>query len=431
METKAEQYYPTYKADERDILLVEFEEAQRIANGQTEVYGRVTNVLLGLITLAFTVLFDQVNTDGKVMTFLFDNSILFATLLFLFGAILLRYFVDLQQQITINARKVVTLRTLLGLDYGHIHLTLPNWRVEGATNPFVIKYFNGWLNFKTMPFWLLTITVNIVWWLVVKDRQPAVIDLSIQKIWISWYFGNILISGFYLFVFRSNLNDRHETIYLSLVKVFCSIFRIRLLDNFEYIIYRAKLSYLELDRLKVDYRKLQKMLTEIEDKDFYSHSGISFKALVRGFLSRFKFFRKKLKILEHGGSTINMQLSRSLFLPSDQNKYLRKIAELLLAVWINNQFSKDEILRLYIASVRYERNVLGLSKAVKYFFGNLRGRILKDEESFFLVERLSNITSSVNWDRVVHLTTRTTSKIDKESLRKLYDTQVREGRLRQ
>lgn len=430
METKAEQYYPTYKADNRDILLIEFEEAQKIANGQNKVYGQVTNILLAVATFTFSFFLDQDEKKAKAVALVFSNSILFSIILFIFGAILLRYFVDLQKQITINARKVVTLRTLLGLDYGHIHLTLPNWRVEGATNPFVIKYFNGWLNFKAMPFWLLTITVNAIWWLSISNKPPIIIDVSTYKMHLNWLWGNVIIVLTYLFVFRRNLNDRHETTYFNIVRIFCFFLRVKLLENFEYIIYRAKLSYLELDRLKVKYDNLIKILVEIEDNDFYSNSGISLKSIFRGFLSRFTFFRRKYGYIQHGGSTITMQLTRSLFIPSNQNKYLRKISELLFSLWLNKQFSKTEILKLYVASVRYERGVLGLSSTIKYFFGELRGRELTNEEAFFLVERLSNITSTVNIDRVNHLTTRTTVSLDKNNLSQLYEKQILSGRLK-
>jgi len=431
METKAEQYYPTYKADQRDVLLLEFEEAQKIANGQTRVYGQVTNILLAFATFAFTFLLNQDDKNSsKALTLVFSNSILFSLILYIFGAILLRYFVDLQKQITINARKVVTLRTLLGLDYGHIQLTLPNWRVEGATNPFAIKYFNGWFNFKSMPFWLLTITINAIWWLSTKDKPLISIPLWSYQLNFGWYWGNIIITLTYIFVFRRNLNDQHETTYLNFVKTLCSIFRLKLIGNFEYIIYRAKLSYLELDRLKVNFENLKKILIDIEDKDFNLNIGISFKSLLRGTLSRFKFLRKKYRLIEHGGSTITMQLTRTLFIPTNQNKYLRKVTELLLSLWLNNQFTKEEILRLYIASVRYERGVLGLSNAIKYFFGELKEKKLTNEEAFFLVERLSNITSIVNWDRIHHLTSRTKTFMDKEALKLIYDEQVRSGRLR-
>ncbi len=424
MESKADQYYPTYKynPEHRDVLLIEFEEAQKIANGQTKVYGQVTNILLAIATFTFTFILDPYNkTSTQLMTFAYSNGYIFSIILFCFGAILLRYFVDLQKQITINARKVVTLRTLLGLDYGNIHLTLPNWRV---------KYFNGWSNFKTMPFWVLTITVNTIWWLTVKDKAPIKFSLLGNEIGLIWLWGNILITLTYLFVFRRNLNDRHETIYLNLIQIFCSIFRIKLVDNFEYIIYRAKLSYLELDRLKINYKKLQQALIDIEDIDFHSNYGISFKSLVRAFLSRFRFLRKKYGYIQHGGSTITMQLARSLFIPSNQNKYLRKISEILLSYWLNRQFSKGEILKLYIASVRYERGVLGLSSSMKYFFGQVKNVELTSEEAFFLVERLSNITSTVNWPRIIHLTKRTTLTIDNEKLKQIYEKQIKSGRLK-
>lgn len=431
MESKAEQYYPTYKSEHRDVLLIEFKEAQKIANGQTKVYGQVTNILLAIVTISFTFFLNQdENKSFNALEFVFSNSLLFASILFVFGAMLLRYFVDLQKQITINARKVVTLRTLLGLDYGNIQLTLPNWRVEGATNPFVIKYFNGWLNFKSMPFWLLAISINTIWWLTTRDRIPIFFTFLGYQIGINWFWGNVIITLTYLFLFRRNLYDRHETTFLHFVKVLSSIFRIDLVNNFEYIIYRAKLSYIELDRLEVEYEKLSLILIDIEDKDYHSNIGISFKSLVRGILSRFKILRKKFGYIEHGGSTITMQLARSLFIPSNQNKYFRKVIELLLSLWLNKQFTKGEILQLYIASVRYEKGVLGLSNAVKYFFGDLKNKELTNEEAFFLVERLSNITSTVIWNRIEHLVIRTEIAIDKNKLKLIYNEQIDSGRLK-
>lgn len=420
MESKAEQYYPTYRAKERDVILIEFEEAQKIANGQTKVYGQVTNVLLAIMTFVYSFLLNEEDIKPGKVNQLFENTMTFSAILFLFGAILLRYFVDLQKQITINARKVVTLRTLLGLDYGYIHLTLPNWMVEGATNPFVIKYFNGWLNFKTMPFWLLTFGVNISWWLSSKDVEMPV----------SWIWGNVIICVTYFFVFRRNLNDRHETTYLSFVKLICLIFRIKLLPNFEYILYRAKLAYLELDRLNVNYNKLSVILVEIEDRNFLSNKGVSYKSLFRAFLSRFGWVRRKFGYAQNGGSTITMQLTRSLFIPAAQNKYLRKIAEVFLSLWLNRQFTKPEILKLYISSVRYDKGVLGLGNSIKHFFGEVKQKELSLEESFFLVERLSNITSSVNWERVKNLATRISEPLNESYLRDIYQNQINLGRIR-
>ncbi|WP_291274873.1 biosynthetic peptidoglycan transglycosylase [Flavobacterium sp.] len=431
MENKAQQYYPTYtfKPEHRDIVLLEFEEAQKIANTQTKVYGQVANILIAVITILIPLFFNQDKSETeKTLTIIQSNSLIFSIILIAFGGILLRYFVELQRQITINARKVVSLRTLLGLDYGSIHLTLPNWRVEGATNPFVIKYFNGWFWFQTVPFWVLTIGLNVIWWLATNQKESITIQYIPFK--IQWYVGNILLTVWYLFIFRHHLNEQHETNYLNFVKFFCKVFRINLMDNFEYILYRAKLSYIEIDRLNVKYDVLKSILIDIEDKDFRTNYGISFKSLLRGTLSRFQFLRSKSGYIKHGGSTITMQLSRSLFIPSNQNKYRRKITEILLSLWLNKQFKKEEILKLYITSVRFERGILGLSNAIKYFFGELKEKQLTNEESFFLIERLSNVTSTVNWERIEHLTNRTNIEINKERLREIYIKQIENGKLK-
>jgi membrane peptidoglycan carboxypeptidase len=65
-----------------------------------------------------------------------------------------------------------------------------------------------------------------------------------------------------------------------------------------------------------------------------------------------------------------MQLARTLFIPSNQNKYLRKFFEIWIALWLQRKFTKQEILNLYIVSVRYDYGVMGLSKAIKHFYGD-------------------------------------------------------------
>ena len=432
MDRRAEQFFPTYKSSDRDILLIEFEEAQKIANGQTKVYGQVTNILLAVATVLIPFFFVQDNTEAE-NTFgaIKANSLLFSLIIFLFGGLLLRYFVELQTQITLNARKVVTLRTLLGLDYGSIHLTLPDWRVEGATNPFAIRYFNGWFRFESMPFWVLTIAVNVIWWLSTKDRNAYLFHVTSEfGLNFPWSLGNIFVTTGYVYIFRTNLNDKHETNYLNILKILAWVFRLRLTKNFEYILYRAKLAYLELERLKVNYNSLVNILIDVEDNGFYKNRGFSIRSLIRASLSQVPFFRRKYNYIESGGSTITMQLVRTLFIPTHQNKFKRKIFEVLFSIWITRQFSKEEILKLYIASVRYEKGVLGLSNAIKHFFGDLKFRELSSEESFFLVERLSNISSTVSWDRVKHLKTRTQITIDQTVLEKVYNRQLEIGHLR-
>jgi penicillin-binding protein 1A len=338
MEIKTEQYYPTYKfnSEKRDVVLIEFEESLKIANSQTKVYGQLTNILLAFVTILLSILLNQ-NFNPELSINIFrENSILFSIIIFLFGSFILRYFVDLQKQITINARKAVTLRAMLGLDYGHINLTIPNWRVEGATNPFVIKFFNGWFRFQSVPFWVLTIGVNAIWWISTINQLSFNIQFSenITFVFYQWY-GYLIISITYLFVFRTNLNDTHETNFINIVRWFARLINFKLVENFEYIIYRAKLDVIEMSRLKVNYENLKSILVEIEDKTFYSNCGVSFKSLIRATISQIKPLRKKFKLIESGGSTITMQLARSLFINTKQNNFLRKVFEILLAFWIN------------------------------------------------------------------------------------------------
>lgn len=418
--------YPTYKADQRDILLIEFEEAQKIANSQTKLYGQVANILLAIIALIIPLFIDSKDTTNNLLKIIQDNSLAICTIFFVFGWMLLRYFTDLQKQITINARKVVTLRLLLGLNYGAIHLTLPHWRVEGATNPFAIKYFYGWFKFRTVPFWILCWGVNFMWYFTVKDRSPLVFDLL--NISVSWFIGHIIIIISYGYTFRTHLNDTHETNFLSFTKIIAWLLRVKILKNTEKILYEAKLAFIELERLNVNFVNLKKVLIEIEDSTFYQNNGISLKSLVRGILSRFRFFRTRYGYISSGGSTITMQLVRTLFI-GKSSKYGRKVIELLLALWITKQFAKGDILKLYIASVRYEKGVLGLSEAVKYFWGSLKHAKISNEHAFFLVERLSNVSSTINDRRLAHLMRRVTVDIDKDKLLAIYTKQLDAGRL--
>lgn len=434
MNSKTEQYYPTYtfNPENRDVVLLEFEEAQTIANGQTKVYGQVTNILLVLVTGLIPLFFNQDNENNQTFNFIKENSLVFSTIIFLFGAFLLRYFVDLQKQITINGRKVVTLRRMLGLDYGYIHLTLPNWRVEGATNPFAIKYFNGWFKFQSVPFWVLTIGVNTIWWFTTNNRPMYPISINDTITFsIPWFTGNIIISIVYLFVFRHNLNDTHETSFLNIGRFLANIIRFNLVKNFEYTIYRAKLEVVEMYRLNVNFESLKSILIDIEDKSFYTNKGVSIKSIIRGAISQITPLRKAFRLIKSGGSTITMQLARTLFIHPNQNKYLRKFFEIWIALWLQKKFTKQEVLDLYIVSVRYDEGVIGLSKAIKHFYGNIKRKTLTPEESFVLVERLSNTTGTYKQKRINYLIDKSTKKLDNYKINNIYQTLKIQGKIKE
>ncbi|HQO99886.1 MAG TPA: biosynthetic peptidoglycan transglycosylase, partial [Caldisericia bacterium] len=82
-----------------------------------------------------------------------------------------------------------------------------------------------------------------------------------------------------------------------------------------------------------------------EDERFYTHKGVDFKSLIRASIIN---FRQK-RIVE-GGSTITMQLARELFL-SKEVTLERKFKEMILALRLENIYSKEEILTYYVNQI--------------------------------------------------------------------------------
>jgi len=115
----------------------------------------------------------------------------------------------------------------------------------------------------------------------------------------------------------------------------------------------------------------------IEDKNFYRHQGIS---LFGGILRAFKdtILKKQLQ----GGSTITQQLIKSALL-SPERTLRRKIREIILALWTERIFTKEEILELYLNQIPYGGAIYGIEEAaLKYF--NKNAKDLNLEEAAFL-----------------------------------------------
>ena len=108
----------------------------------------------------------------------------------------------------------------------------------------------------------------------------------------------------------------------------------------------------------------EKALIASEDKNFYEHSGFSLldiaKAFVRNVLNR--------DATAYGGSTITQQLAKNTLLTNNQT-FLRKYQELAVSIAIENRYSKDEILTMYLNSVYYGNDSFGISDAAKNYFG--------------------------------------------------------------
>ncbi|MFY9493010.1 MAG: PBP1A family penicillin-binding protein [Minisyncoccia bacterium] len=98
-----------------------------------------------------------------------------------------------------------------------------------------------------------------------------------------------------------------------------------------------------------------------EDKDFYQHRGLDFKAIARAFLSNLTSDSLQ------GGSTITQQFVKKSIL-SDERTWTRKIKEAILALELERRYSKDEILNFYLNQIPYGSNAYGIEAAAQTFF---------------------------------------------------------------
>ena len=101
-----------------------------------------------------------------------------------------------------------------------------------------------------------------------------------------------------------------------------------------------------------------------EDAEFYKHSGLDFKGIVRAFLRNLQSGK-----ISQGGSTITQQLIKKALL-GDERTLSRKIRELLLTIEIEKRFSKDEIFAMYLNQIPYGSNAYGIEAASRTFFGH-------------------------------------------------------------
>ncbi|MFD2250732.1 penicillin-binding protein 1A [Pseudochelatococcus lubricantis] len=108
---------------------------------------------------------------------------------------------------------------------------------------------------------------------------------------------------------------------------------------------------------------LPQAFVAIEDRRFYDHWGIDplgiARALVRNVTARG---------VSQGGSTLTQQLAKNLFLTQDRT-VSRKIQEAILSVWLEQNFSKDEILALYLNRVYFGAGAYGVEAAALRYFG--------------------------------------------------------------
>lgn len=114
-----------------------------------------------------------------------------------------------------------------------------------------------------------------------------------------------------------------------------------------------------LDRISPE---LKLAVIAVEDSNFYRHQGLNPYSVARAALANYREGE-----VSEGASTLTMQLVKNLFLTRERT-FSRKLAEAILAIRIEQVFSKDEILEMYLNNIYWGHNNYGIQTAAESYF---------------------------------------------------------------
>lgn len=118
--------------------------------------------------------------------------------------------------------------------------------------------------------------------------------------------------------------------------------------------------YVKIDKIP---ESLQQAVVAVEDRKFYNHHGFDIEGILRASLVNLQYGE-----VREGASTITQQLVKNLFLSQEQTMY-RKAEEFLLALDMEVNYSKEEILELYLNTIYFGSGFYGVQEASQGYFG--------------------------------------------------------------
>src|SRR5689334_2513240 len=139
---------------------------------------------------------------------------------------------------------------------------------------------------------------------------------------------------------------------------------------------------------------LPKAFLAIEDRRFYSHYGVDPFGIVRAIAANVLH-----RGVSQGGSTLTQQLAKNLFLTQERTM-MRKLQEVILSVWLERKYSKDEILDLYLNRVYFGSGAYGVEAAAQRYFGKSARNVTLQEAALLagLVKSPSKLAPTRNFD---------------------------------
>lgn len=132
-------------------------------------------------------------------------------------------------------------------------------------------------------------------------------------------------------------------------------------------IYSSEVSYYELPQHLIN------AVVATEDRRFFNHHGVDFFGILRA-----SYVNHGAGRIVQGGSTITQQLAKLLFL-NPERTFKRKIQEILLAVQLERNFTKEQILTFYLNRAYFGSGSYGVGNAAKHYFGKDVSRLSLNE----------------------------------------------------
>lgn len=165
--------------------------------------------------------------------------------------------------------------------------------------------------------------------------------------------------------------------------------------------------YFRKNRTPVTYEELSPELVNTllvtEDVRFKSHSGIDLKGLIRAIVGKLTFSFKG------GGSTLTMQLAENLFRTNSAEQgslyklrtlgqVITKLKEWIIAVQLEKNYTKEEVLAMYLNTVEFGSNSYGIKVAAKTFFNKLPSQLTYSESAVLV----GAINAPTRWSPVLN-----------------------------
>ncbi len=134
------------------------------------------------------------------------------------------------------------------------------------------------------------------------------------------------------------------------------------------------------NRILVDWGDIPQSVKDatvaIEDKNFYKHRGFDARRILGS--TFYNIINRDL--VGQGGSTITQQYVKNALLTNEKT-YSRKIKEVILAIMIEQMYSKEDILKMYLNEVPYGSNAYGIQTAAKTYFDKDAGKLTLEESA--------------------------------------------------